>query len=483
MIAALGAITAVVIVTMVYVGQRGFPGAQTSDASAPTAVSILQKPRTTWAQIAPEFAGAEATLPPVPCAIIDERTLDAHSYLSLTPALTFVCDEPALQARPIAPGRVVMAVTQPPLNSTKATILADGADGPWIRAAKYGPFVAVDHGTLNGVANVTTIYAGLQQIDENISLGQYVDSSTPLGTLGAKSVNGELAAGVLTFEFITDDKRFGSDPLRKAPPPLEAAAQLADLVADSIHIPTKGCTLPFGIPEMLVGSPREYRSGVHNGIDFGCFSNESPIWAAGKGQVLFVVNNHQPPSKEDRDSILAQTKDSHDTPFWTLAHVYGNFVVIDHRLNGEETNFDYLVDPAANTQTPKLAPATGTQTANSSDADNNVTSELDAALKDGVLSHPARAVTIYAHLDSVAEGIVPGAQVDETTIIGQAGNTGTTAQANGIYNNHNSVHLHWELHVDDRPIGYLDSPAITGPLYAKIICPNGVGEEPCKNPN
>ena len=50
-----------------------------------------------------------------------------------------------------------------------------------------------------------------------------------------------------------------------------------------------------------------------------------------------------------------------------------------------------------------------------------------------------------AHLSSIPEGIVPGAQVEQGSIIGLSGNTGTS---DGALKNDRGAHLHWEMHFD-----------------------------------
>lgn len=420
-IAALVLITSVVVITLLVVALRGGSepeaDAESVPDAPPTAVPVLERPRQQWETFAAEVRGAQQTQSPVPCPFIDERQLEGNNFLSITPALTFVCDQPALNATPVAPGRVVMRVSQPPLNSFKAELLADGNDGPWLRAAAYGPFVAIDHGPLNGVSNVTTIYAGLQSIDPDLQLGQIVGPSTPLGSLGARLINDELVSGVLTFELLADDTRFGGDPLRQSPAAITESQRLADLVADSISLPVTTCNVPFGNPNLVVGAPRVYRSGIHNGLDFNCGTTDHAIKAAGEGQVIFVVNDYVDAPTADRDAVLFQAGAAFDTPFWTLAMLYGNFVVVDHALDNRE-----------------------------------------------------RAVTIYAHLSQVDPNMTAGVFVDNTTTIGFVGNSGTSAASEGITNNDGSVHLHWELHVNDRPIGYLEDPADTEPLYEQILC-------------
>ena len=422
-LAALFAVTAVVVLTLIFVNVSG-PDAEvalptpTVDPNAtPTAVPILDNERMPWSAVSSQIRGAADTVSPVPCPFIDERERQENNFLSLTPSLTFVCDVPGLEAMPIAPGRVVMRVTQAPLNSQKAAIVANGKDGPWVRAAAYGTFVVIDHGALNGVRNVTSVYAGLDSISPDLRIGQTVDTSTPLGRIGRLKINDELVEGVLPFELLTDDTRFGSDPLRANPPPASAGPELAALLADRIQLPVTTCNLPFGNPDLNVGAPREYRSGTHNGLDFNCGTNDHVISSAASGQVIFVVNDYVDSSTEDRDAVLAETVPAFDTPFWTLAYLYGNFVVIDHELQSGD-----------------------------------------------------RAVTIYAHLSEVDPAILPGVLVDGGTPLGLVGNTGTSTAATGVTNNHGSVHLHWELHINDRPIGYLEDPSSTDPLYADILC-------------
>ncbi len=422
-IAALALITSVVILTLIVVAVRdggtssGEAAEQVDPNATPTAIPVLERPRELWSAMAEGMRGAQGTSAPVDCPFVDERVREPNNFLSLTPGLTFVCADQGLSAHPIAPGRLVMRVTQAPLNSFKSELIANGHDGPWLRASAYGPFVVVDHGPLNGVSNVTSIYAGLDSINPDLRIGQFVDVDTPLGSLGARMINDELVNGVLTFELITDDIRFGTDPVRQAPGPVGDSRRFADLATDVFSLPAPSCNVPFGNLNLVVGAPRDYRSGTHNGLDFSCGTTDHVITASGSGQVIFVVSDYVNASTADREAVLAQTVAAVDTPFWTLANLYGNFVVIDHEL------------------------------------------------PDGT-----RAVSIYAHLSEVDSEILPGVLVDGGTPLGFAGNMGTSTSAAGVTNNDGSVHLHWELHVNDRPIGYLEAPADTQPMYEQILC-------------
>ena len=421
---ALAAVTLVVIATLVGVAftQSGESAAPPpTPVGTPTAVPVLELPRASFDEVVADVRGAAGTSAPVGCPFIDERQLRDNNFLSLTPGLTFVCDQQGESARAIAPGRVVMRVNQAPLNSEKAEIVANGKDGPWVRAAAYGNFVVVDHGPLGGVPNVTSVYAGLESIPESLELGQQVDATTELGTLGAKLINGELVPGVLTFELLSDDTRFGADPLRRNPPPASTSFELAQRLGPELALPIDGCNFPFGNPDLNVGAPRAYRSGTHNGLDFNCGTTDHDIVAAADGEVLFVISDYNDATPENRDAVLANSALAVDTPFWTLAMLYGNFVVVAHPL-----------------------PDSGDQI-----------------------------VSIYAHLSEVDEEIVTGRVVTQGTRLGRVGNTGTSASAEGISDNHVSVHLHWELHVNDRAIGYLQDPVDTEPLYVSMLCTLG----------
>jgi murein DD-endopeptidase MepM/ murein hydrolase activator NlpD len=57
---------------------------------------------------------------------------------------------------------------------------------------------------------------------------------------------------------------------------------------------------------------------------------------------------------------------------------------------------------------------------------------------------------VYAHLDSIAPGIVPGVRVEEGTLIGAVGVSGTSAESRP---GTESPHLHFEIWLGDRWLG------------------------------
>ncbi len=183
------------------------------------------------------------------------------------------------------------------------------------------------------------------------------------------------------------------------PPSRDEAVDIATRLAPGMRLPSD-CVLPLDDPESLPNASRSYRSGVHQGIDFICKEGNRIAVAGRSGHIVAVINGYQDPPPDRRDLILATAEAVGSTPPWTLAMLYGNFVVIDH------------------------------------------------GLVDGI----GHVVTLYAHLANVDSAIVPGASVSAGDRLGEIGNTGTsTAASNG--SRPESLHLHWEVYVDSVYLG------------------------------
>lgn len=107
------------------------------------------------------------------------------------------------------------------------------------------------------------------------------------------------------------------------------------------------------------------------------------------------------PDPADRSALLDEAQELGRTPPWTLAMLFGRFVVLDH----------------------------------------------------GVIPGAGHVVTIYAHLEAIDPQVVPGRSLEAGDPIGEIGNTGTeTAATDG--DRARSLHLHWEIHIDDIPLGF-----------------------------
>jgi murein DD-endopeptidase MepM/ murein hydrolase activator NlpD len=154
----------------------------------------------------------------------------------------------------------------------------------------------------------------------------------------------------------------------------------------------------------MPGAPRHYRLGVHEGIDFyehtvGVLVNRStPVKAVADGTVIRAMLDYQPLTAAQADAWVAQSNSLGYTPAEVLDGYRGLQIWIDHG---------------------------------------------------------AGLVSRYAHLGSIAPGIVEGASVTQGQAIATVGNSGTPAS---VYSETDDVHLHLELWLGDHYIGQFLRP-------------------------
>ncbi len=176
------------------------------------------------------------------------------------------------------------------------------------------------------------------------------------------------------------------------------------------------CGTPLDEPESLPNSDRSYRGGVHKGVDFICEEYGHFAVAALPGRVLIANNSFIDPSPAERGAVLQTAQDLGYTPPWTLAMLYGKFVVIDH----------------------------------------------------GIVAGAGHVVSLYAHIDEVDAAIRPGLRVDAGTVLGEIGNLGTATAASGG-DRTRSIHLHWDLYVDTGFLGQGLTASETSEVYSILF--------------
>lgn len=176
------------------------------------------------------------------------------------------------------------------------------------------------------------------------------------------------------------------------------------------------CPLPLGQPGLMPNSDRSYRGGVHQGIDFVCMEYGHVATLPLPGRVLLAVTDYVEPSKEDRDAILEEAQRLGATPPYTLQFLFGRFVVIDH----------------------------------------------------GVVEGVGHVVSVYAHLAEVDPAVRPGVALAAGAVVGHIGNSGTeTAVIGGT--RPQSIHLHWELHINDVPFSTGLGEQATADVVAQLF--------------
>ena len=200
----------------------------------------------------------------------------------------------------------------------------------------------------------------------------------------------------------------------QTPPSYEQALKSALLLAPDILTPSN-CQSPLPRDDLLPNAPRTYRYGVHQGVDFQCFTLGHSAFAALDGRVVVVVGDYQDPDSGDRDLLLDIGSDLKATPPFTLLSLYGNYVVIDH----------------------------------------------------GLIDDVGHVVTIYAHLEEVDPAIRVGLPIRAGQRVGEIGNRGTEAAANGDFDY--DPHLHWELHINNLYLGAGLSAAETRQVYTTLF--------------
>jgi len=129
-----------------------------------------------------------------------------------------------------------------------------------------------------------------------------------------------------------------------------SATRLPDLIADRqvrhdarlfgrFVVPVDDVGVPDD-PDLLPGAPRDYRAGIHEGIDFPAPPG-TPVHAAADGVVLRVDTSFLDWTREQQEIALYDALQLGYTPAATLDRVRGRQVWIDHG-GGVVTRYAHL---------------------------------------------------------------------------------------------------------------------------------------------
>jgi murein DD-endopeptidase MepM/ murein hydrolase activator NlpD len=180
--------------------------------------------------------------------------------------------------------------------------------------------------------------------------------------------------------------------------------------------PITGSCLPYD-DNLMPNAPREYRAGIHEGVDFYAGYNCStvvegtPVSAATAGTVIRADHSFSEMTQEELDALLARSKAQGFTDEEGLDRFRGRQVWIDHG-NG--------------------------------------------------------IVTRYCHLSAIPTAVRPGLQVAAGDLVGYVGDSGTpeAVTAPGT-----EIHLHFEIRVGDSFLGAGHEPGLVRELWQQAFSP------------
>jgi murein DD-endopeptidase MepM/ murein hydrolase activator NlpD len=193
-----------------------------------------------------------------------------------------------------------------------------------------------------------------------------------------------------------------------------ATTPVADPRLSGFSYPIAGACLPSS-DDLMPNAPREYRSGIHEGVDFYTGYNcvdvpaNTEVLAVKGGTVTRADNDFVEMTLDELNAILARTQTQGYTDDEALDKFRGRQVWIDHG-NG--------------------------------------------------------IVTRYAHLAGIPAKIVAGTVVRAGDVVGFVGDSGTPESITdpGV-----EIHLHWEMRVDDSFLGANLPASEVRALYERLF--------------
>lgn len=369
--------------------------------TTPASPTSAPKQTATADESAPSIGAAESSLVFADGAVSVAGDCEQSAGSHLPGVLAnerFICSDPH-QIKSPAAGRVVASMS--PASLVEEPTRIPGWE--WVSVASSRFLLAIDHGPQGQHTNVTSVFLS-DTAFEPYPIGAIVEADVPIGT-----------STRFDWQLWTPSP---SDTSRQ--PDRDDDIALAAVLATRLASPvSEACPLDLANQFELPNAPREYRNGVHAGVDFICANEESSAYAAFDGTVILVVDNFEDPSTSDRNSVLGNAALATQTPRWSLNMLYGNYVMVAHRFD-----------------------------------------DIDVPI-----------VTIYAHLSAVQTDLIVGATVRAGDRLGTVGNQGTSVAAARVTSpTDRSIHLHWELHVGTRYLGEGLSFTDTVATYETLLC-------------
>jgi LysM repeat protein len=181
-------------------------------------------------------------------------------------------------------------------------------------------------------------------------------------------------------------------------------------------MPIVGACLP-NADELMPNAPREYRAGIHEGVDFFAGYNcatvleGTPVMAAKAGTVIRADHRYTEMTQEELDAVLARSVAQGFTDAEGLDRFRGRQVWVDHG--------------------------------------------------NGIASR-------YCHLSAIPTAIRPGVEVNAGDLVGYVGDSGTPE---AVTDPGTEIHLHFEIRVGDSFLGAGLDKDLVRQLYQQAFSP------------
>ena len=169
---------------------------------------------------------------------------------------------------------------------------------------------------------------------------------------------------------------------------------------------------------------KKYSVNQNEIIEFNELNQEGKVFV---GDILIVPNGKKP-----KTTVVATTKPN-TTPQITMPNSY--FIAPTTGLVTQNAHFSHTVNGIKQYNAIDIANSLGTPIVAAAGGEIQIVKRIWPNGNYITIAHPNGVYTLYAHLNSYAEGIYPGKQVSQGEIIGYMGSTG----------NSTGPHLHFQV--------------------------------------
>ncbi len=398
----------------------------------------------------------------------------------------FLCSTPGYPVVSVLDGHVVVAAgdyQDPTLrewNEILAVATALGFTPPYTLAMLSGRYVVVDHGIIDDVGHVVSLYAHMDAVDPAIGVGMAVEAGQRLGGIG----NTGTRAGVLGdpnrqlhlhWNFYVDGQYLGVGL---------SESETRDVYAELFKYATG--TEPEPQPGTVDAETGPEDQDVDTRSARPAPAGPGTLTPSGHKPLTEPISLDQALETATRLSGgIVVPSDCQPVPLpWPSALPNAPRPYRSGTHQGIDFDCPTLQHPVVAALAGRVVMAVGDFEDPSPQQRNQLLDTASAlgatpaytlvmlygnhiAVDHGIIDGVGHVVSLYAHLDTLEAGVRAGLWVEAGQRLGTIGNTGTHAGASG--STHAQLHLHWELHIDGHYLGIGLSDTDTRAVYTALF--------------